>query len=206
MVFYQPGGENNGLRMLTLTVPLGDATMEPTPFGGGILVPLRDGRVVLSDTTTGGERMGPFHPEIATGTTIQWRKPAVLDDGQEFVIANDQQRVYRVGSKDKPEIHLAELGGLKIGKNIVGPLATVGSVCYGVTRSGAEDAVVCLTLPEVKTAREWPLDGSLSWGPQRAGDAVLVATASQLICLDGEGQQRWSVPLEHSPIVGRVRE
>ncbi len=202
IVFYRPEGENAGLRLLTLTVPLGDASIEPTPFEGGLLVPQRDGRVALSDTTTGADKADPFHPEIEAGTDTRWNGAAVLDGGKEFVISNDRQRIYRVGISEKPQLHLQELSSLAVSERFFGPLAALEKVCYGTTRAGAGDTLVGFELPALKEAQKWPLKGRVRWGPQRVGDLVLLATDTELICVDGQPQPRWNVALEHAPLVG----
>jgi hypothetical protein len=75
-------------------------------------------------------------------------------------------------------------------------------VVYAVTRSEAADTMVGIQPAEMKVAEQWPLDGRLLWGPHAAGDVVLAATESELACWDGAATRRWSVPLEHAPVVG----
>ncbi len=203
IVFYRPEGENAGLRLLTLTVPLGDAAIEPTPFDGGLLVPLRDGRIALSDITTGADKAAPFHPEIEAGTDTSWTGAAVLDAGKEFVIASDRQRMFRVGINETPQAHLQELSALALSERVLGPLAALQQVCYGATRTEAGDTLVSFELPVLKELQKSPLKGRVQWGPQRVGDAVLLATDTELMCWDGQPAPRWNVALEHSPIVGR---
>jgi outer membrane protein assembly factor BamB len=204
LVFYRPGSVESALRLLTLTVPLGAATVEPVPFAGGLLVPLQDGNVVLADPVSGGERVHAFHPSVPLGVATQWSRPAVLDGGQEFVIANNHRLLYRVGIKDNEGKVLAELSGHQMEGDVVGPWASVGSVCYGVSRSGSGDVVVAYSLPEATAAQQWPLAGRLLWGPQRVGDVVLLATEKELMCLDGALQQRWKTSLDHGPVIGQA--
>ena len=204
LVFYRPGNVENALRLLTLTVPLGAATAEPVPFAGGLLVPLQDGNVILADPVSGGERMSAFYPSTQTGTATQWSGPAVLDGGQEFVIGNNHRYLYHVGIKDKAGKELAALNEKQLEGDMVGPWAAVGSVCFGVFRSGTGDAVAAYTLPGLAPAHQWPLTGRLVWGPQRVGDAVLLATEKELVCLDGTLQQRWKISLDHGPVIGKA--
>ncbi|MBM4090215.1 MAG: hypothetical protein FJ276_12455, partial [Planctomycetes bacterium] len=203
IVFHKPGAENGGLRMLTLTVPPGDATCLPVPFAGGLLVPVRTGLVMLADTTTGADRMNPFQPDVPAGASTNWGRPAVVDGGQEFVVADDRQHIYRVGMNDNPAPQLKELGYAQLGSNIVGPLATTGTAVYGVTRTAGGDAVHCFTPPDLKPAKETSLGGRVLWGPERCGDLVLLATDTELVCWGGEADPRWKTPLEHAPVVGR---
>ncbi len=201
VVFYRPDGPSSSLRLLTLAVPIGDATLPPVPFAGGLLVPLKDGTIVSIDPLSGGQRAQAFHPSVATGTVTQWVSPAVLDETQEFVIASASGQMYRVGLKDKSQ--LTELNARQLDAQLVGPLAAVGAACFGTVRSGTADVVTGFATADLTTAQQWPLGGRLRWGPQRVGDSVLLATETELVCLDA-AQQRWKTALEHAPLVGQA--
>jgi outer membrane protein assembly factor BamB len=126
----------------------------------------------------------------------------VLDEAQEFVIASVSGQMYRVGLKDKSQ--LTELAARQLDAQLFGPLAAVGTVCYGTVRSGTADVVTGYATADLTTAQQWPLSGRLRWGPQRVGDSVLLATETELACLDAAQQQRWKTALEHTPLVGQA--
>lgn len=203
VVFHRTTGENPGLKMLTLTVPLGQAAAEPTPFADGLLVPLHNGRVALCDRTTGGEQARPFHPEVEAATDTQWHPAAVVKGGDEFVIASEDRQIYHVGIDEKPEPHLSQLGASAVSDDVVGPLAAAGEGFFAVTRSPAEDKVTCFALPEIKTVQQWTLNRRLRWGPRCVGDTVMLSTDVELVCMDAGPRQRWTIDWEHGPIVGR---
>ncbi len=202
VVLLEPGGKNGDLRVLTLTVPLGDATVEPTPMGQGMLIPLQSNEVTLVDMISGAQRARPFQPTTEGGTRTVWQPPALVGGGQEFVIADNHRRLFRVGLKEKPARHLAELSRFDLPDDIAGPLASTGNVVYGVTRSGADDTLHSFLLPNLDAGEQWPLTGRVSWGPRRVQGAVLVATGEQLIAMDGQQKQKWAVELPHGPIIG----
>jgi outer membrane protein assembly factor BamB len=204
LVFYRLGNPDEVLRLLTLTVPAGAATAEPVAFAGGLLVPQRDGTVALIDPVTGGERMHAFHPATALGTATQWTRPAVLDGGQEFLIADNHRTVFRVGVKDASGKTLAELANKQLDGDTAGPWATVSNACYGVLRSASGDTLTAYTLPDATAAQQWPLAGRRVWGPEQVGDVVLLATDKELTCVDGTAQQRWKTPWDHGPLVGKA--
>ncbi len=202
VVFYEPGNAQQRLRLLQTTVPPDTAAVPPVAFGGGLLIPQIDGQVSLVDPVTGAERLHAFHPEIAAGSKSQWVLPAVLGDGGEFAIADNRRRLYRVAVKNDPEPHLAEMQNVDVKDPLVGRLASVGQVCYGVMRSGGDDLVACFTLPNLTAAQQWPLEGRVTYGPERVGDVVLVASDEQMMCVDADQKQRWVVSLEHGALAG----
>lgn len=202
VVMYRARGENAGLRLLTLTVPMEDTNAAPTVFQGGLLTPLRDGRVTLLDPVTGAERVRPFHPEITAAKETRWFPPAVSEDGSELLIGNDQRRVYRVGINAQPQSHLERRGELTATQPICAPLAALGGMGFGVTRSSDSDTLFVFSVPELKVAQQRPLEGRVSWGPQRVGDMVLLATDTELFSMNAEGQERWRIAWAHGPLVG----
>ncbi|MHB8867125.1 MAG: hypothetical protein ACYC6N_32585, partial [Pirellulaceae bacterium] len=213
VVFYQPGPQDRGLRLLTLPVPIGEATLPPVPFAGGLLVPLKDGTIVSLDPVSGGPRAQAFHPAVTTGMDTQWNPPAVLeaagaddragpDNGQEFCIASAGGLMYRVGLRNNSQ--LTELASRQVDTPLVGPLAALGAACYATVRSGTTDTVMELALADLATVQQWPLSARLQWGPYRVGDCILLATDTELICFDGAPQPRWKMGLEHVPLVGQA--
>jgi outer membrane protein assembly factor BamB len=202
MVIYDPSNASQSLRLLQTTVPPETATNSPVAFDGGLLIPRLDGLVSLVDPVTGGDKLHAFHPEIEAGSQTQWVRPAVLADGQEFIIADSQKRLYRIAVRTDPQPHLAQVQSVDLGDALVGQLATVGQVAYGVMRSGADDIVTGFALPKLETTQQWPLAGRLAWGPERVGDVVLVASNEQLMCVDGEQNRRWTLTLEHGGLAG----
>ena len=203
-VFYRPGSGLDALRLLTLTVPLGAAATPPVPFAGGLLVPLHDGTVVLIDPVSGAEQLGAFHPRTELGVTTNWNLPVVLDGGQEFVIADNRRRLFRVGIKQGSGKLLDALQEQTLEGEAVGPWAAVGQMCCGVIRSKEEDTVVAVALPALGVLQKLPLSGRLAWGPQRVGENVMLATEKELLCLDAAGQEVWRMAWDHGPVIGQA--
>ncbi|MFO7906544.1 MAG: PQQ-binding-like beta-propeller repeat protein, partial [Pirellulaceae bacterium] len=204
VVFHRTTEDDAGLKMLTLMVPSGEeVAAEPSPFGDGFIVPLKNGQIVLVDATTGAEQARPFHPRIEPATETNWHRAAVVKEGAEFVIANGDRQLYHVGIGDEPRRHLKELASSRVGEDVVGPLASIGNAVFLTTHSTEDDTLVCFALPELKQVESWPLSGRLRWGPVRVGETVLVATDSELICMDARRKRQWTVPWEYGPVVGR---
>ncbi|MFW6170229.1 MAG: PQQ-binding-like beta-propeller repeat protein, partial [Planctomycetota bacterium] len=203
VLFHRATEKNAGLKPLTLRVSSGQAATQPTPFGDGLIVPLKNGQIVLVDATTGAEQVRPFHPRIEPETETDWRRAAVVDEEGGFVIANGERRIYHVGIGEKPQRHLKERGSSRVAEDVTGPLASIGNVVFVTTRSTAGDTLRGFALPELKQVESWPLSGRLRWGPVRVGERVLVATDSELMCMDARGKRQWAASWEYGPLVGK---
>lgn len=203
VVFHRTTEKNAGLKTLTIAAPVGQAATEPIPFRDGLLVPLKNGQIVLVDPTTGAEQVRPFHPRMEPESETDWRRAAVVDGGGGFVIANADGQIHHVGIGEKPRRHLQELGSATVREDVVGPLASIGNVFFLTTRSTSGDTLLCFALPELKQVESWPLNGRLRWGPMRVGETVVVATDTELMCMDQERNRQWSVSWEHGTVVGK---
>lgn len=202
IVFYKPAKPAPAMRLLTLTVPRGDATNPPSLFAKGMLVPQRPGLIGLIDMVTGGARAHPLEPELPPGTKVQWTQPAVIADADEFVVADDQRHLYHVGLKARPQPHLTEINSVQLEANLVGQLAITGPFAVGVVRGSTGDTLQTYALPGLSPGPKIGLDSHVHWGPIQFGDALLVATNSQLVCVERDGKMRWRVALEFGPPVG----
>jgi len=202
IVFYKPATPSPTMRLLTLTVPRGDATNPPVAFAKGVLVPQRPGLIGLMDVVTGAERAHPFQPELPPGTKVQWTRPAIVQGADEFVVANDQRYLYRVGLKPTPQPHLTELKSVQLAANLVGRMAVTGALAFGVTRGASGDVLQGFKLPNLEQGPRITLKGHVHWGPMRVENVLLVATDHQLLCVEPDGRQRWQAALESGPPVG----
>jgi hypothetical protein len=63
-------------------------------------------------------------------------------------------------------------------------------------------------LPDLKPAQSLPLGcRGVVFGPQRVGNAVLLATdRDELVCVSAAGQELWRAPLEHGPLAGAAQD
>ncbi len=205
LVTYQPGNSGSVVQLQSLPVPNESATAPPVPMAGSLLVPLKDGSVAVVNPFGGSDRIHAFHPSIPVGAPTLWSQPAVVDGGQEFIISNSQDMVYRVGIVDASERTLTAIHERPLkGGHVTGPWVALGDAGISVLRSGAVDLLVTVPFADFNSVHELPLTGRLQWGPQRVGDAVVLATESTLMCFDGAPQQRWTLPLECGAILGRA--
>ncbi len=202
VVFYKPGPPAPTMRLLTLTVPRGQATDPPAVFNNGLLVPQRSGIVSLMDMVTGAEQAHPFEPEITPGTKVQWTRPVNAIGADEFYVANDLPRLYRVGLKKKPQPYLAELSSVGLEASFSSQLAVTKQLVFGVVQGATADTLQAYKVGSLEKGPKLPLNGHVHWGPIATAGMVLVATQRDLWCIEPSGDTRWKVALQHGPPVG----
>ena len=193
-------GEGQRFRKLFLPSPLG---APPMAFAGGVLVPCEAGHIFLLDPRSSQNKMGPFQPELTSGTSANWSVPVILDD-DEILISESRGGLFRIGIKDQPEQHLATLAQASLTEPIVSPLAVLQEVVYAVDES---QSLVAFELPELTAGRINPLGAGNAWGPRRVGNHVLLSTDDeQLYCLNATQQIVWQIPLPYGPLAGTPLE
>ena len=211
MVVYDPKSVSATGRLQARAIKAaGDAnsTAPPVYFDGGLLLPLDNGQVVLVDPETGDSKIQPFQARLEGGMKVQWRRPAVIgSDGKEFVIADNRQKLYRVGIKAQGQPHLAELAQAGLEVEIVSALAAAGDTVYGVVRGSGGDTVVSFAAADLSVGTEWALEGRIVWGPEPMGDVVLMASDQEgVLCFETGQKQRWTSPLTYGALAGRPLE
>jgi hypothetical protein len=86
---------------------------------------------------------------------------------------------------------------------ITRPLATIGNTLYGVVAGNNADIVMTFDLSTLKAGKEMYLDGRVIWGPQRAGNVVLLVSDSEgLMCFEDGVKPKWAVPMEYGAFAG----
>jgi hypothetical protein len=189
-----PAGETRRLRLVKSAVKPVQASCRPVAFQNGVLLPCVDGRVLLLDPAKGEQQTLPFQPRLQPGEEVVWRRPAVIGGGGDFVIADDQRRVYRVGIKPQPQPFLGELQQKQLDLSITSDLATVGDTIYGVAQDGGKNVLLALDPAKLEPAGQWDLEGGrITWGPRCVGDMVLVViNARRMYGFDAGREPLWS--------------
>jgi hypothetical protein len=158
---------------------------------------MSSGDVAFIDPQSGKPLALPFRPPLEPEETVQWRRPAVVGNGQaEFVIADQQGNLYRIGIKTSPQRQLAQLAVNRLDSPIDSTLAAVGDTVYGVTSIGSTDVVIAIRLSDLSLAQEFDLQGGrVTWGPCAVGSSVLLVVDNrQLHCFASGHQARWASP------------
>jgi outer membrane protein assembly factor BamB len=195
VLLYEPGkGPPQVVRHKT---DHGAITTPPVPLKlgempTGLVMASAGGRVSLVDPKSGDDLLLPFQPPVDPGAKVQWLAPALLAGRGEVVIAGSQRKIFRVGRKDDPQPHLAELATRALDAPLAERLAAAGEAVYGVERGGREDVAVVFALPNLDFKKK-ALKGRVVWGPEQVGDVVLVvSTGDGLMCFDGREEPRWT--------------
>jgi hypothetical protein len=204
ILFFDPKQPTRPMRQLRLNIPESQAATSPLVLQDGVLVPLLSGRISLLDLATGDHKVLPFHPELRAGSEVKWGAPAAIQpDQREFVIADDQQSLFRVGIVTTGRPHLDALETARLEDRLVTGLVAPDTLAMGVARRSDEDVLLGFRLPRLALEVTETLQGRVDWGPQVVGDQVLLSTdADGLLCYGPDGKQRWKSPLSHGAVSG----
>lgn len=195
-VKYDPGA-GGSLSVVKAESLDGRATCPPASFRQGILLPTEEGDIRLLDPATGASQAMPFQPKLTPGDKVSWQVPAIGGpDDAEFVAVDSRQSIYRVALKDQPQPFLAAVATAQLEWEIAAPLASVGQTVYGVARTDTSDVVLAINKEDLKVLEQWDLQGGrVTWGPERVGDAVLLAVnGNSLRGYDAGNKPRWEQP------------
>ncbi len=211
-LLFDPAKESR-LDLKIVGKAFGARTTAPVPFAGGLLYPSDVGQVLVLNPSSAAKLAESFQPKLQPGQAVVWHSPAVADPaGNEFVVADNRQMLYRVGLSTEGTRHLSPIGApIDFDKNksdqvqimCISPLAATSETVAAIVRKGSRDAVVTFALPDLKPGPETPLEGRQHWGPERVGNTILIANEIDgLMCFDSAGSRRWAVPMKHGPLVG----
>jgi hypothetical protein len=196
LLIYDPTIAELRLKMISLDLQDVEVTCPPVAFLGSLAVPTSIGEIRLFKLTDGTAQALPFQPKITPGEKVIMRRPAIIANGQEMVIADDRHNIYRLGIKDQPQPHLAEVASNKLEVDLVTGLAAVGETIYGVARAADKDLVVAISAKDLKETQQFDLKGGrVTWGPERVGDVVMIVTdAKELRLFDANQKELWEKP------------
>jgi outer membrane protein assembly factor BamB len=177
----------------------GRLSCPPIACAGGLLVPSEVGQVFLLAPLSGNKQSEPFQPRLESGVPVCFRAAAPVGEG-EVVLADDRQRLYRLGIVEQPRPHLAALAEVQLPHAIISPLAVVGEAAFGVDATGT---LLALQTSDLSRIRQHALPGRCVWGPRRVGDRLMLSTDDdQLLCFDAAGKLLWQAALPYGPLAG----
>ncbi len=199
LLLYDPAAGSGAAQWIELPSPLACSV---TPFGNGLLAPLKVGQVFYLNPADGKPLAAPFQPKLEPRTTVEYRPPGVgAADDRRFVVTDGREKIYLVALVDQPQPHLESVAEGKVSPlRIVSPVAVLGDVAIAAAEGGH---LVRYKLPALEAAGDADLPGEAVWGPFRIGEQALVATADeQLVAISPAGEVAWKAPLEHGELAG----
>lgn len=198
LLIYNPA-PGAGAKWVQLESPLACAA---APLGQGFIAPLKIGQVFYLNAADGARLATPFQPRLEPQTTLDYKPAAAVgNDGRQFVITDARQKIYLVSLVDAPQPHLEEVKQGDVGPNpIQSPIVVLGDTALAVAGG---TRLVRFKIPTLETIGESNLPAPLEWGPYRAGDSLLVATADdKLLCLSASGDVKWQAQSQHGALAG----
>jgi hypothetical protein len=172
-----------------------------TPLGDAFIAPTQIGQVFLLNAADGVQSAAPFQPVLEPGSKWAYQPAAVVDEStKRFVITDGQGRIYLVGAADQPQPHLEKIAEVSTDRPIDRPLIVLGDT---VIAAGSAH-LARFQLPKLELASESDLPAPVVWGPYRAGEAMLLATADgQLTAISATGDVLWKMAIaENGDLAG----
>ena len=178
--------------------PLGLRGELATPLDKDNLLIINDAdQVALITTATGQPAAVPFQPRMAPGGKLLWQRPAVVAGKQEAIVTDGVKAIYRLALKADPIKHLEPVAEAPLAVPLVSPIAALEAAAFSVDENRN---LLAFGIADLKITKSWPLEAGVIWGPVRAGDAVLLATENELICIDNRPDVAWRKPLTATPV------
>ncbi|GIW92620.1 MAG: serine/threonine protein kinase [Pirellulaceae bacterium] len=209
-LLYDPNEPEKQPQFVQFTLSAPAARVPPLLMADHLVVPLQSGEITALSPTGTGAKLLPFQPPLKPGSSVQWLPPVrIAEETDEFVIADDQQRLFRIGIIDTGGRRLTSLAQASLEENLVGRLAVLPKAILGVSSRSDADALWRFEIGSLRSSQPQTLPGRVVWGPFGFGDVALLAlaTASQqieLMAVNDNLQSQWTVPLPHGPPVGAV--
>jgi outer membrane protein assembly factor BamB len=197
LLLYNPA-LGQAARWIKLDSPL---ACDVTPLGESIVAPLSIGQVFLLSSADGSKLAAPFQTVLQPQK--EWRfKPAAAVDAAagQFVISDGEQKIYLVTKVNGAQPQLQATSDADTSSPIESPLVVLGDSVIAVAGSSN---LVRFQLPSLEAAGDATLPAPVVWGPHRAGDLMLLATANnELMAVAADGKVAWRAPFEHSDLTG----
>jgi hypothetical protein len=197
---YDPTRQTDKLRLVSLNLLSGRPAGRGLVAGGGLFLPLDNGRAVVMNYQTGAQLGSPFQPVSDPAEKVQWTNTVRLpDDESQVVLADSRKGLYRLRVGDR----INELGKTELPAPTLGTLAGVESTLMAALSGPAADFVIGRDLVSLEETFRTLMDGRVIWGPVAAGDVGVVLTDDQVLRGIGtDGQQRFAIPVPGGIPVG----
>lgn len=200
ILVYDPNRRSEKLRQVTMQLPAGKPSGGGLVAGGGLFLPLDNGRAVLVNYETGAVMATPFQPASNPVEKVQWTRPLALpDDADQIVVADSRKKIYRIRVAEQ----LRELSSKDVEYQFLGSAARVDSTYVASTAGPAADFLVGFDMTSLNETFKTLLDGRIAWGPVSAGEWCLVQTEDGMLRgFSSDGVEKFQVTLPEGRPVG----
>lgn len=192
---FNPAAEKERIQRRSLPDPLGGRL---AAFRESVLAPTIAGQLLVVDPRTGGNAMEPFQPRLQSDVRFDWREPAITAEKQ-IVVSDGLKRLYRIGVREQPRLHLAALSQATTPAPLASSVAVLSKTGFAVDSAGT---LLAFSLADLSLGEKWPLGGSCHGAPRRIGHRVMLATEEHLYCLDDAPKLLWKASLPAGPLAG----
>ena len=203
IVIYDPKEQDQQFRWL---LSPREMAVGPEAFAGGLLTACVNGQVFLLDAEARGDMAKPLEPAVKGAGTWGWRTPVAADDTLALLCDGDKRLMaIHIGKDQDDEKALTEAAAVTTKNGLVSPVAVLGKVVFVVARDAANstDSLLGFELPNLIPGKSQALGGHCTWGPQRVGKLLLVATEKGRLLAIGQQQQVvWQTALGYGPLAG----
>ena len=201
LLVYDPERETEKLRRVTMSLSSGLPKSGGVVSGGGLLLPLNNGRVVLVDWRTGAVNASPFQPASDPAGEVTWTTPIRLpDDPDQVVLADSRNKIYRLRVAEQ----VRELQSKDLEFKLLGPSAGVGNTMIASNAGPAADFIVGYDLASLNETFRILLNGRINWGPAAAEELALIRTDDSVLRgYQSDGTARFEVKIPDGLIVGQ---
>ncbi len=189
-------------KLSNLMPPADQPSCRPIAFGNTLLVASRRGQVIRINPRNGQPIGAPFQPPLEPNVDVLWRMPAVIEDGERFVIANQAGVFYLVAADG--EKALQRVDEYQYAGNVHSELVRVGDTILAVCRENLQDKLIAIPVGnKIEIARQVELPGGYVAGPLPIDERVLVALdTGDVVCYDLQLEQMWTARLPADKLVG----
>lgn len=207
-LLFDPAQRSTSLQLVQLNIPSDSSQTEPLELGNQLVVPLLNGEIVAVDLVAGAPKLLPFQPPLKPGAVVRWTVPVRLPgEAEEFVIADDQQHLYRVGIVESGGRRLSSLQHVTTEEPLMGRLAVLGQKVLAVAARSDTDVLWSFALPRLEPESAQQLPGRVVWGPYTYKELALLAVTDDqvrvlLLALDQQRTVRWQLALQHGRPTG----
>ncbi|MCC9604436.1 PQQ-binding-like beta-propeller repeat protein [Blastopirellula sp. JC732] len=200
-LFFNAARSGSLLKQVTLEMPSDSVTPGAVFAGTGVVAPSSQGQVFYLDPATGAAAALPFQPRLALGEQLDWNVPVA--DGDAAIVFDGRQTLYRLQVNDPAAPQLTAVAECAVDGKLGPRMAVMGPMLIARKIGDTSDELVFISLPDLQSTQNVPVDGRVIAGPFAVGDRTLVQTSQGVLAaFGGDQQEQWRVPTDTSVLVG----